>query len=293
MNKKFSEYSSLQLVPLLALLMILGLPGSSLNGQDGSDFELRVSGASVDYSTANPSAFGFSADVTVQQISGATFAPCAGYSLGIGNDPTLMLAIGWTTTLPVPMGEEIDFDEVNFFPEGVTQGVVLNFVGAWTVTFEAETPMSTIEYHLVDGPLTGATTATATSLSFVNTLGEPPVVNVLVLDGASFPPTTVDGTVILTPHDGPMLIRGDASGDGFLDISDGIQVLDYLFNETPSDCLDALDANDTGTINITDAVTVLCTIFCAGTPPPAAPYPACGFDPTGDALDCVVFPGCP
>jgi len=293
MNKKFSVYSSLQLVPLVALMVILGLPGNHLNGQVGSDFELRVTGASVDYAAANPAAFGFSADVTVQQISGATFAPCAGYSIDLGNDPTLMLATDLTTTMPEPMGEEIDFDQVNFYPEGVTQGVVLSFVGGWTVTFEVETPMCTVDYQLLDGPLTGATTATVTSLSFINTLGEPPVENVLVLDGASFVPTTVDGTVTLIPHDGPMLIRGDASGDGSLDLVDGIQVLDYLFNATPSDCLDALDANDTGTINITDAVTVLCTIFCAGTPSPAPPYPACGFDPTGDALDCVVFPGCP
>ncbi|NMD34243.1 MAG: hypothetical protein GYA73_00005, partial [Planctomycetes bacterium] len=70
-------------------------------------------------------------------------------------------------------------------------------------------------------------------------------------------------------------------------------LLSYLFasGENPP-CADAADANDSGEIDIADAVTVLGYLFTNGGPLPE-PFSACGFDSTLDGLDCASFPPCP
>lgn len=85
--------------------------------------------------------------------------------------------------------------------------------------------------------------------------------------------------------------RGDVNADDFLDVSDGIQVLGYLFaggaggGPAPT-CLDALDADDSGVVDIADALRILLHLF-DGAPPPPPPFPETGSDPTPDALLCL------
>ena len=57
-------------------------------------------------------------------------------------------------------------------------------------------------------------------------------------------------------------LRGDPNASGRVDISDGIFVLNYLFQgaETPT-CLDAADANDSGRVDISDAITLFGFLF--------------------------------
>jgi hypothetical protein len=57
-------------------------------------------------------------------------------------------------------------------------------------------------------------------------------------------------------------------------------------------CLDAADSNDSGVVDLSDAVYSLQFLFIGG-PAPAAPFGACGMDGTEDGLDCVTFPICP
>ena len=80
-------------------------------------------------------------------------------------------------------------------------------------------------------------------------------------------------------------IRCDADMGGTITISDAINVLSYLFSSFPATCLDALDCNDNGSINIADPVNLLNFLFGAA-PPPPAPYPTPGIDPTADSLNC-------
>jgi hypothetical protein len=82
--------------------------------------------------------------------------------------------------------------------------------------------------------------------------------------------------------------RGDANDDGRFDISDAVTVLICKFlGIACHPCLDAFDANDDGAADITDAIYLLNWRFQNG-PPPAPPFPACGLDPTEDALaDCT------
>lgn len=84
---------------------------------------------------------------------------------------------------------------------------------------------------------------------------------------------------------GEAFIRGDDDGDGVLTISDPIQSLCAQFAGCELACLDASDVDDNGEVNISDAIYSLAAQFSGG-PPPPAPFPECGVDPTQDALGC-------
>ena len=89
-------------------------------------------------------------------------------------------------------------------------------------------------------------------------------------------------TFVLPP---PMFIRGDANGDTLVDVSDGVKCLLHIFGGVPSDCEDAVDANNDEQLNGTDAVYLLNYLFANG-PTIPAPFPAAGADPSGSALGC-------
>ncbi|MBI4585101.1 MAG: lamin tail domain-containing protein [Planctomycetes bacterium] len=80
-------------------------------------------------------------------------------------------------------------------------------------------------------------------------------------------------------------IRGDANGDGDLNIADPLAALLHLFNGRSLDCADGADFDDNGKVEVADAVLSLHFQFLKG-PPPPAPYPGEGPDPTSDSLDC-------
>ncbi len=84
----------------------------------------------------------------------------------------------------------------------------------------------------------------------------------------------------------PRFVRGDANLDTLVDLSDAVKILAHLFRGVAVSCEDALDADDNGGLNVTDALTVLEYIFRNGARPPA-PFPLRGVDPTaGDPLGC-------
>ena len=90
----------------------------------------------------------------------------------------------------------------------------------------------------------------------------------------------------------PEFVRGDANGDGRSDISDAIQILEFMFFTGVASCESALDLDDDGTVGIADAIGKLTQIF-QGTLTPTAPYPDCGSDPTSDGLTCSSQSTCP
>ncbi len=81
-------------------------------------------------------------------------------------------------------------------------------------------------------------------------------------------------------------VRGDASGEGFVNITDAISILNFLFLGEPArDCRDALDSNDDGVVNLGDPIFTLNFLFLGGVKMPA-PYPLPGGDRTDDLLPC-------
>lgn len=81
-------------------------------------------------------------------------------------------------------------------------------------------------------------------------------------------------------------LRGDVSGNGSIDITDVIRILNHLFAGSPNPvCEDAADIDDDGRIVISDAIQLLGHLFNSGVAP-SPPHPEPGIDPTPDGLQC-------
>ena len=81
--------------------------------------------------------------------------------------------------------------------------------------------------------------------------------------------------------------RGDPNADGQIRLGDAITILLRLFAGGASlTCRDAGDFDDNGSLGVNDAVGILVYLFLLG-PPPSAPFPSCGTDPSeNDGLSC-------
>ncbi len=105
------------------------------------------------------------------------------------------------------------------------------------------------------------------------------------------------GSVFLSTVAGPAIaaefVRGDADGSTSITVSDPVRILDRLFaaDPAPTSCEDAVDANDDGAIDLSDAVFLLTFLFRRGDLP-RWPRFRCGEDPTPDALDCERYAPC-
>ena len=79
--------------------------------------------------------------------------------------------------------------------------------------------------------------------------------------------------------------RGDCNSDDKVDLADAAKILGWQFLGEPIDCPDASDANDDGTLDISDPVSMLLALFSRTEPLP--PPVVRGFDRTADELFCV------
>jgi len=127
------------------------------------------------------------------------------------------------------------------------------------------------------------TLADETRIAFEDGLGAPPISNVFVIDSQSIRPRTMDG--ILTIRHALLFVRGDANGDGRVNIADPVMIVFRVFRGTPLWCEDAADTDDDGRLRVNDPVYLLQYLFLHG-PKPPLPFPAIGRDPTEDKLDC-------
>jgi len=102
---------------------------------------------------------------------------------------------------------------------------------------------------------------------------------------AGVPSETAVCAVSLSTQEGRFL-RGDVNMDRVRNLSDAVQLLRYLFSGAALRCLDAADFDDSGKIQIGDAVALLAWLFRGGAPP-APPADLPGLDPTPDGLSCA------
>ena len=81
--------------------------------------------------------------------------------------------------------------------------------------------------------------------------------------------------------------------DTLFDISDAISILGYLFLGDPEvlSCEKAADTDGTGWLDITDIVYLLRYLYSEGRPPPP-PFPSCGLDSTRLQLSCETYSAC-
>ena len=77
-------------------------------------------------------------------------------------------------------------------------------------------------------------------------------------------------------------LRGDANIDASVDLSDGVLVLQYLFQGgLQLSCRDSGDSDDSGNLDLSDAIFTFTYLFLGGAPPPPR-FAECGDDPTAD-----------
>jgi hypothetical protein len=87
-------------------------------------------------------------------------------------------------------------------------------------------------------------------------------------------------------------LRADVNGDGTVDLSDGIAILQNLFGTQSIQCQKAADTNDDGAVDLSDAINLLAYVFLGGAAP-RSPFGKCALDPTADTLACNGSPVCP
>jgi len=88
--------------------------------------------------------------------------------------------------------------------------------------------------------------------------------------------------------------RGDTDGSGSLNVTDAVSILDFLFKGGGgSECLAAGDSNADRRLDVSDAVFLLRFLFSGGAEPPepGPPGSACGED-TLLGLGCETYLGC-
>ncbi len=86
--------------------------------------------------------------------------------------------------------------------------------------------------------------------------------------------------------DQAFFIRGDSNFDNSVDLSDAVHALSVLFLGEQMICSDATDANDDGTTDISDPLTILRNLFVSNGSVFPQPYPNPGLDPTYDDMTC-------
>ncbi|MGE4619099.1 MAG: hypothetical protein AAEJ04_04740, partial [Planctomycetota bacterium] len=217
-----------------------------------------------------------------------------GFSFGVAHDPSILTPISGAEALVLENlngGTGADFIDVNLFADGFTVGCVYSFQGTETIQFASDTELVTATYDTVAGGLAGSTADVTTVLSISDSLGNPPVQVIVVVDSQSAGVTGIDGTITLTPVVGGF-VRGDVNDDSTINLADAIALLEILFLGGVIDCQDASDTNDDEQVNIADAIYLLGYLFTSGDAPPPPTDGVCGADPAGTALDCQEYNSC-
>jgi len=96
--------------------------------------------------------------------------------------------------------------------------------------------------------------------------------------------------LVVSPLEAQMFIRGDANGDGNLNLDDSVFLAAYLYSGgAPPPVESAGNANDNGAVELGDITTILEFAFLSGSFPPA-PFPFPGTDPTPGPFDPPLDP---
>jgi len=87
--------------------------------------------------------------------------------------------------------------------------------------------------------------------------------------------------------------RGDVDARGGLNITDAMRILGFLYlGWSEPGCLDAADSDDSGSVELSDAILLLELLFVGDRTLPGPGAGLCGFDATPDTVGCEVFASC-
>ena len=179
---------------------------------------------------------------------------------------------------------------------GFISAVILSFVAPAHLPAGRLNSIAKLTYRV------GTVPGTGTMVRFVadelRTLPESPTVGVVIEvggdgGGGGSPQTVVHGRLEV-----PFVAfrRGDVNDSGALEVTDAINFLTWMFlgGSAPA-CMDAADADNNGRLGLSDAINVLVFLFGGDAPPgPATVGGGCEADPEGDddGLLCESYTNC-
>ena len=176
---------------------------------------------------------------------------------------------------------------------GFISAVILSFVAPAHLPVGQLNSIAKLTYRV------GTVPGTGTMVRFVadelRPMPESPAVGVAIEVGAGGggPQTVVHGRL-----DVPFVAfrRGDVNDSGALEVTDAINFLTWMFlGGTAPACMDAADADNNGRLGLSDAINVLVFLFGGDAPPgPATVGGGCEADPEGDddGLLCESYTNC-
>ena len=140
-------------------------------------FMFSVADVSGSYS---PSGATFGASISLMELATNAGFPTetAGFSFGLAHDENLFESTGAQAVGPLAdldAGSGPAFFDVSNFANGVTLGCVYDFSLTESIQFVSATEIVSIDYSALPGALSNSSGTVNSSLSFVETLGSPPV----------------------------------------------------------------------------------------------------------------------
>jgi len=225
-------------LPALCLLFVL-LLGGSLSAQ-GPDFTFGAPSITSQYPQLT-GALDFTATLTITEAPGGTGFPndTQGFSMGLAHDPAVLSATALAVTGPVSAldgGSGPAFVSLDLWSNGVTIGTVFDFFSVELLAFPTETPVVEVSYSTVAANLSGSTNTTITSLTWSDSIGTPPVENVMVIGGGNAQPLYSNGIVTLEPVSAiytfstPDVTQGYPQGSGQTGFTAGLSILEDAGN---------------------------------------------------------------
>jgi len=202
-----------------------------------------------------------------------------GWSYGVCSDPQVVVP----DSVSAPLTFSPAFLSQNLFSEGVTQTVVVDFLGASPLPPGMMVAQEVTYLSVGQG-------ADVATLSFCESLSNPPILIEIAVGPNLFEAPVLAGGQITVVVDDPHFIRGDVDGSGSVSLGDCVSVLAYLFANGSVFCEQAADFDDNEQVSLGDAIVGLSFLFTGGLAP-SSPT-TCGPDPTLGPLSCLQ-PPCP
>ncbi len=285
-----------QNLPVVFVLAIFGL--AVPNHLFGQDFQATFK---LPERTATPSG------TVVLPFSINANAETDGFSFSVDFDEEVLQAIEIEKLHPMPDGTtDYDFEALiinnsNEAPgnggvdEGFLVGAViynLRVIGEFALPPNQDNEVLAFKFQVQPEVPAGSTTEVRFLDGARPHPNSPPAENVAAINGVSVFPGLGASYVYIHSQiniraDLSTFIRGDANGDEFVDISDAVKIISFLYQSgSAPDCLDAADVDDDGELGLADPIYLLTCLFVDGSQQIPSPYPDAGGDPSFDTLDC-------
>ncbi|MFN0059985.1 MAG: cadherin-like domain-containing protein [Planctomycetota bacterium] len=135
---------------------------------------------------------------------GAPPGAMSGVSVGLSYDTNFLDAVAvnpGAALLALGGGAGADYFQASLLPNGITVGTIFSFTSAFSLIAPDPEPMVEVAFELVPNDLIGNPDGVNAPMNWIDTLGAPPVPNLVVTAGATSEfPITAAGLIFLRPQ---------------------------------------------------------------------------------------------